>query len=59
MAKADEHARLIATAAKAALQPLGFVRRGRSRFWFADQGFWIIFAEFQPSGWSKGSYLNM
>jgi hypothetical protein len=59
MAKADEHARLIAAAAKAALQPLGFVRQGRSRFWFADQRFWIIFAEFQPSSWSKGSYLNM
>ena len=59
MAKADEHARLIAAAAKAALQPLGFVRQGKSRFWFADQRFWIIFAEFQPSGWSKGSYLNM
>ena len=59
MAKADEHGRLIATAAKAALQPLGFVRQGRSRFWFADQRFWIIFADFQPSGWSRGSYLNM
>jgi hypothetical protein len=59
MAKADDHSSLIASAAKAALRPLGFVRRGRSRFWFADQGFWIIFAEFQPSGWSKGSYLNM
>jgi hypothetical protein len=59
MAKVDEHTRLIATAAKAALQPLGFVRQGRSRFWFADQRFWIIFADFQPSGWSKGTYLNM
>lgn len=59
MAKADEHARLIAAAAKAALHPLGFVRQGRSRFWFADQRFWIIFADFQPSGWSKGSYLNV
>jgi hypothetical protein len=59
VAKVDEHTRLIATTAKAALQPLGFARQGRSRFWFADQRFWIIFADFQPSGWSKGTYLNM
>jgi hypothetical protein len=59
MAKADEHSSLIASAAKVALQPLGFVRQGRSRFWLADQRFWIIFADFQPSGWSKGTYLNM
>jgi hypothetical protein len=56
---ASEHGKLIASAAKAALAPLGCVRKGRSRVWFADQRFWAIWIEFQPSGWSKGSYLNV
>jgi hypothetical protein len=59
MAKTNEHGRLIAAAAKAALGPLGCKRKGQSRFWYSDQRFWIISIEFQPSGWSKGSYLNV
>jgi hypothetical protein len=59
MAKVNEHGKIIATAAKAALQPLGLKRKGKSRVWYADQRFWIIAVEFQPSGWSKGSYLNV
>ena len=27
--------------------------------WFADRGFWALVIEFQPSGFSKGSYLNI
>lgn len=53
------HDKIIATAAKRALQPLGFVRKGRSRTWLADHGWWLTVVEFQPSGWSKGSYLNV
>jgi hypothetical protein len=59
MAHANEHGRLIAAAAKAALVPLGCQRKGQSRFWLSDQRFWTISIEFQPSGWSKGSYLNV
>jgi hypothetical protein len=59
MAKQNEHGRLIAAAAKAALAPLGCKRKGQSRFWYSDQGFWIISIEFQPSGWAAGSYLNV
>lgn len=59
MAHTNEHGRLIAAAAKAALVPLGCVRKGQSRVGYADQRFWVIAIEFQPSGWSKGSYLNM
>jgi len=59
MAKVNEHSRIIAAAAKAALQPLGLKRKGQSRVWYSDQRFWIIAVEFQPSGWSKGSYLNV
>jgi len=27
--------------------------------WISDEGCWVIFVEFQPSAWSKGSYLNV
>lgn len=53
------HDKIIATAAKQALHPLGFLRKGRSRTWLADHGWWLIVVEFQPSGWDKGSYLNV
>jgi hypothetical protein len=59
MAKTNEHGRLIAAAAKAALLPLGCQRKGQSRVWYSDQRYWVIAVEFQPSGWSKGSYLNI
>lgn len=54
-----DHARLIAKAARAALVPLGFKQRGRSRLWYCDHGWWAEIIEFQPSAWSKGSYLNV
>jgi hypothetical protein len=52
------HDRIIAEAAERELAPLGFERKGRSRLWFADRGYWVSVVEFQPSQWSKGSYLN-
>lgn len=55
----NEHGKLITAAAKAALLPLGCIRKGQSRVWYSDQRFWAIVIEFQPSGWSKGSYLNI
>jgi hypothetical protein len=59
MPSQNEHGKLIAAAAKAALLPLGCIRKGQSRLWYSDQRFWAISIEFQPSGWSKGSYLNI
>jgi len=59
MAKRNEHGRLIAAAAKAALAPLGCKRKGQSRLWFSDERYWLITVEFQPSAWSKGSYLSV
>lgn len=59
MATASEHGKIIAAAAKAALTPIGCFRKGRSRVWYSDQRYWLIAVEFQPSGWSKGSYLNV
>jgi hypothetical protein len=59
MAKQNEHGRLIAAAAKAALAPIGCKRVRQSRFWYSDEGFWTVSIEFQPSGWAKGTYLNV
>jgi len=57
--KKNVHGQIIAAAAKRQLSPLGFERKGRSRLWFSDEQFWQIGVEFQPSQWSKGSYLNV
>lgn len=59
MSVETEHGRLLASAAKSILSPLGCKRKGRSRIWIADQRFWVIVVEFQPSGFAKGSYLNV
>lgn len=50
---------LLASAAREILAPLGFQQKGRSRTWFADEGWWLTVVEFQPSSWSQGSYLNV
>jgi hypothetical protein len=49
----------IAEAAKRRLRPIGFLRKGRSRIWLSDHGWWVAVAEFQAGGWKKGSYLNV
>ncbi len=56
---ADQHSRLIAETASAALSPLGLVRKGQSRIWLDDQSWWLGVAEFQPSNWKPGAYLNV
>jgi hypothetical protein len=55
---ADDNA-VITAEARHVLKPLGLVRRGNSRVWIDDHGWWTIQVEFQPSAWSKGSYLNV
>lgn len=55
----EDHSRLIRDAARRTLSPLGFQQKGQSRLWFADRGLWALVVEFQPSGFSKGSYLNV
>ena len=59
MGQTNEHGKIIAAAAKSALAPLGFQRKGASRVWLADHGYWLDAVEFQPSGFSKGSYCNV
>ena len=54
-----DHNAEIAAAAKSVLAPMGCKRKGRSRTWLDDHGWWVGVVEFQPSGWSKGSYLNV
>ncbi len=59
MTTQNEHGKIIAAAAKAALAPLGCTRIGQSRSWISDEGLWVITIEFQPSAWEKGTYLNV
>lgn len=54
-----DHNKLIAAAAKKALIPLGLRQQRKSRIWYDDHGWWAIVVEFQPSSWSRGSYLNV
>jgi hypothetical protein len=56
---AVDHNRDITAAARAILRPIGCVQKGRSRTWLDDRGWWVAVVEFQPSAWSKGSYLNV
>jgi len=53
------HNKLLLSAAKRVLCPLGLIQKGRSRTWMADQGWWLCIVEFQPSTWDPGSYLNV
>src|SRR5438132_1366297 len=55
----DDHNKIIAAAARESLTPLGMVRKGRSRIWLADRGWWLGIVEFQCSSWSRGTYLNV
>jgi len=50
---------VIAEAARQALAPLGVKRKGRSRIWLDDHGWWVGVVEFQPSNWAVGAYLNV
>ena len=56
---AHPHSKLITAAARNILRPLGLIQKGRSRTWLDDQGWWLGVVEFQPSSWSRGSYLNV
>lgn len=53
------HTKLLTAAAREVFRPLGLAQKGRSRTWLDDQGWWLGVVEFQPSSWSRGSYLNV
>ena len=53
------HTKLIDARAREVLRPIGIKQKGRSRTWYDDQGWWAGLIEFQPSDWTRGSYLNV
>lgn len=38
---------------------MGLAQRGRSRTWQEDHGWWVLYVDFQPSGFGKATYLNV
>jgi hypothetical protein len=54
-----EHEAILQRVMREAFRPHGLLQKGRSRVWFGDRGWWVTVVELQPSGWSKGSYLNV
>ncbi len=59
MSRQHPHTKLINAAARETLRPLGLLQEGRSRTWLDDQAWWLGIVEFQPSDWTRGSYLNV
>jgi hypothetical protein len=57
--EAPVHSKLLTAAARSVLRPMGLVQKGRSRTWLDDRQWWLCVVEFQPSAWSRGSYLNV
>jgi len=58
MIKSD-HNRLLKKIAKERLKPFGIIQYGQSRTFLFDKGWFTVIIEFQPSSWSKGTYLNI
>jgi hypothetical protein len=56
---ADPADKLIAAAARAGLEPLGLVRKRRTRSWIDDHGWWLLNVEFQPTSHAVGCYINV
>lgn len=59
MSASSPHNKIINAVARAKLKPLDIQQKGRSRLWYDDQKWHAISVEFQPSGFGKGSYLNV
>ena len=54
-----DHNKIIRQTASAVLKPKGLFQKGSARIWIDDNGWYLTVVEFQPSAWSKGSYLNV
>lgn len=59
MAERNDPSSLLHKAAKAALAPLGAQRRGRSRFWYVDNGWYAIAIEFTRASFAQGAGLTL
>ena len=55
----QSHEKIISETAKKFLAPEGFFQKASSRIWLDDRGYYIILVEFQPSAFTKGTYLNV
>ncbi|MGB4774643.1 MAG: hypothetical protein WBP45_05695, partial [Daejeonella sp.] len=53
-----EHSKIINKIARQFFLPYGIERRGQSRIWLDDPGWFTTVIEFQP-GWDRGTYLNV
>ena len=51
--------RIIKEVCKEILLPLGIFQKGTSRVYIDDNGYFFTIIEFQPSSYSKGTYLNV
>ncbi|MER5519888.1 hypothetical protein [Streptomyces sp. NPDC002763] len=58
MAERSPVLRIITSAARESLKPLGLAQRGRSRLWIDDHGWWLGVVEFTPSRFA-GSGLHV
>ena len=54
-----DHNKIIKKVATEILNSYGIYRKGQSRTYIDDNGWFINVIEFQPSRWDKGSYLNI
>lgn len=54
-----DHNKLLKKIAKERLKPYGIYLQGQSRTFLYDKGWFTIVIEFQPSTYSKGTYLNI
>ena len=55
----EPHGKIINAVARKTLAPLGFFRKGSSRVWLKDNGYYFTQVDFQPSAYDKGTYLNV
>ena len=54
-----DHNKVLKKIAKERLKPYGIFQQGQSRTFLYDKGWFTIVIEFQPSSYSKGTYLNI
>lgn len=59
MSGSNPHDKIIKRICKEVLLPVGVFQRGSSRLYIDDNGYFFTVIEFQPSSWSKGTYLNI
>ncbi|MFX1259484.1 MAG: hypothetical protein ACFFAN_16645 [Promethearchaeota archaeon] len=59
MGKKSLHNNIIKSIAKNRFNPFGILQDGNSRTFLDDNNWFTIIIEFQPSSWSRGTYLNV